>query len=103
MCQSGSRRAKQGEIVGAKSGEAALKKKRPVMLIVEVGLGPQEDVKVPEEGALVCVPASVRVAVEDGKLGLSLNMKIRFDKHTTTGTELQVIFVGVPDPLIGMG
>ena len=73
------------------------------MLVVKMCLGTQEDVEVPEEGALVCVPSRIGVAIEDGKFSLSLDMKVRLDIHTSKGTKLQLIFVGVPNPFIGMG
>ena len=59
--------------------------------------------EVPEEGALVCVPTHIGVTVEDGKLSVSLNMKVGFDIYTAKGAKLQLILVGVPDPFIGMG
>jgi hypothetical protein len=55
---------------------------------MKVCLSPQKDVKIAEKGPLVCVPPRIRVAIEDEKFGLSLNVKVRFDIYASKGTKL---------------
>jgi hypothetical protein len=71
-------------------------------LVVEAGLGTKERVEVVEEGAFVGVPASIRVAIVDGKLGLSVNVEMWSHIYAPKRTKLKVVRSRIPDPLVGV-